>query len=103
MPRSTRIVTQPTDTISTKPVNTHETRTPEPLYTEAETAEILRTSRLTLRRWRINGTGPRHTKMGKLILYRSSEIERYIEERTSKSAGSSGENEGNENKKEIKS
>lgn len=87
MPRSTRITT-PTPPTTTQTVNTHETRTPEPLYTESETASILRTSRLTLRRWRINGTGPRHTKMGKSILYRASEIERYIEERTS----------GNENK-----
>lgn len=90
MPRSTRITASSPPT-TTQTVNAHETRTPEPLYTESETATILRTSRLTLRRWRINGTGPRHTKMGKSILYRASEIERYIEERTS--AGSSEETE----------
>lgn len=100
MPRSTRIATPPTptETTSTKPVNVNSTL--EDLYTEPETADILRVSRLTLRKWRISGNGPRHTKMGKRVLYRASEIERYIEERTS--SGSSGANEANEDGKETK-
>lgn len=96
MSRSTRIVVlpTPTETISTKPTNELER-----LYTEPETATTLRVSRLTLRKWRINGTGPRHTKMGKQVLYRASEIARYIEERTSRADESSGANEAEDVRK----
>lgn len=85
MPRSTRITQN--ETVSPPPPNLPLER----LYTEPETAAILRTSRLTLRKWRINGTGPRHTKMGKQVLYRASEIERYIEERTNRGSSESSE------------
>lgn len=48
-----------------------------------EVSEILRIAPAHLRRMRTNGTGPRFTRLGaKSIVYRWSDIEAWLEERT---------------------
>jgi len=50
----------------------------EDLLNERETAKKLRISVQLLRKWRANGTGPEHIKLGKCVRYSESDIERYI-------------------------
>jgi predicted DNA-binding transcriptional regulator AlpA len=35
----------------------------------------------TLQRWRLEGTGPRHLKLNRLVRYRESDLETFMEER----------------------
>jgi DNA-binding transcriptional MerR regulator len=47
----------------------------EPLLTEAEAAEVIRVSARTLRRWRVEGTGPPVAGYaGRRALYRRSDL-----------------------------
>jgi excisionase family DNA binding protein len=51
------------------------------LLTEAEAAEMLRSSVPTLRRWRRLGTGPASIKSGRKVLYRREALDRWLAER----------------------
>jgi hypothetical protein len=48
----------------------------EQLLNEREAAKLLRISVQLLRKWRANGTGPEHIKLG--VRYSTCDIERYI-------------------------
>jgi excisionase family DNA binding protein len=48
------------------------------LLTQAETAELLRLSERTLERWRVIGGGPAFCKFGKRVLYRRTDLEKWI-------------------------
>ena len=48
------------------------------LLTQAETAELLRLSERTLEKWRVVGGGPVFCKLGKRVLYRRDDLEKWI-------------------------
>jgi excisionase family DNA binding protein len=48
------------------------------LLTQTETAELLRLSERTLERWRVVGGGPVFVKLGKRVLYRQADLEKWI-------------------------
>lgn len=48
------------------------------LLTQAEAAELLRLSERTLERWRVVGGGPVFCKLGKRVLYRRADLEKWI-------------------------
>ena len=52
------------------------------LLDENEVADILRVARKTLQIWRASGRGPRFVKVGRRALYRSTDLETYLDERT---------------------
>ena len=58
-----------------------ELATPEEYLTIQETADYLRTYVETLRKWRTQGTGPRAAKLGKRLVYRRSELDRWVRQR----------------------
>lgn len=49
------------------------------LLTESEVAEVLNVSLPCLRRWRKLGTGPRFTRLTRLIRYESSAVRQFVE------------------------
>jgi len=49
------------------------------LLTESEVAARLRVSLACLRRWRLEGRGPRFVKVGSRVRYPSEELEGWIE------------------------
>lgn len=51
-----------------------------PLITSREAARILRVSMTTIKRWRREGIGPRHTKIAGAIRYRREDIDSYVAE-----------------------
>ena len=48
------------------------------LLTTAEAAAYLHIKPLTLSMWRVKGKGPNYSKIGKHVLYRQRELERYV-------------------------
>lgn len=50
------------------------------LLTMPELSAYLGTPVKTLRRWRLTGYGPRSAKIGRRILYRRSDVDRFIDE-----------------------
>jgi excisionase family DNA binding protein len=52
-----------------------------------EAAAYLRKPIETLRKWRSQGTGPRAAKAGRNLLYRRSEIDRWVREQERQPAG----------------
>lgn len=50
---------------------------PDPWLTTPEVAARLRQPESTLRYWRQKGIGPLSTRIGRRVLYRTSEIERF--------------------------
>jgi len=48
--------------------------------TEAGVAQSLGISKVTLYSWRAQAKGPRFTKIGRLVRYRSSDVEAWLEE-----------------------
>lgn len=50
--------------------------------TQPEAAEVLRLSERTLEKQRLDGTGPKFVKAGRRVLYRDSDIEVWLAERT---------------------
>jgi len=52
------------------------------LLDEEAAARILGAKVATLRKWRWAGTGPRYTKLGKLVRYRLSDIEQFVDSGT---------------------
>lgn len=55
-----------------------ETRTWDPLLTLREVAELIRRPEAQLRWMRHNGTGPRSGKLAGRVMYRQSDVERWI-------------------------
>ncbi len=49
------------------------------LLDEAEAARILHCTRSALRRWRLERRGPPFVRIGRLIRYRPSDLEEFIE------------------------
>jgi helix-turn-helix protein len=45
---------------------------------ERVAARVLNTAPATLQKWRWEGKGPRFLKVGRLVRYRRSELERYL-------------------------
>lgn len=48
------------------------------LLNEHETAKLLRVSVQLLRKWRGNGTGPEHVKLGKCVRYSRNDVEIFV-------------------------
>lgn len=58
----------------------------EPYVSAAQIAEMFLVSQQTLANWRSAGAGPPFRKMGVRVLYRVSEVEAWLTQRTSTSA-----------------
>lgn len=56
-------------------------RKDDPLLTPDEAAVLLRTTVGTLRVWRWRETGPSYVKRGRSVLYRLSEVNRWVDDR----------------------
>ena len=54
----------------------------ERLYTVTEAGEILRLAKNTLDKMRVAGRGPVFTKAGRMIRYKGSALQAYIDENT---------------------
>jgi excisionase family DNA binding protein len=52
------------------------------LLTSEEVAVYLRVPRSTLYGWKYRGDGPRAIRVGRLLRYRSSEVERWLDAQT---------------------
>jgi excisionase family DNA binding protein len=52
------------------------------LIDEVELAKRLGVSRSTLQSWRYAGRGPRYIKLGRLVRYRSADVEAYLRAQT---------------------
>ena len=53
----------------------------ESLLNEHEVAQMLGVSVATVRRWRLFKAGPKYVKLGALVRYRVSDIERWLASR----------------------
>ena len=49
---------------------------------QEEAAKLLRLSPRTLERQRLDGTGPKFVKLGRRVLYRASDLEAWLQNRT---------------------
>ena len=49
------------------------------LLTEDQTSKVLQCTKAALRRWRREGRGPQFVKLGRLIRYRQSDLECFID------------------------
>ena len=58
----------------------------EPLLTPEEVAERLRRPVATVRFWRARGIGPKGARVGGRVLYRESDVEKWLDEQFSKDA-----------------
>ena len=52
------------------------------LLTEGETSMVLNCTRAALRRWRRERRGPKFVKLGRLIRYRDSDLEAFVDRAT---------------------
>ena len=52
------------------------------LLTTAEVADQLQVAEITLRKWRLAGTGPRFVRCGANVRYQKSDLEAWIASRT---------------------
>jgi predicted DNA-binding transcriptional regulator AlpA len=52
------------------------------LHTENETAKILCCTKAALRRWRRERRGPRFVRLGRLVRYRQSDLEEFVDRST---------------------
>jgi excisionase family DNA binding protein len=52
------------------------------LLTTAEVAVLLQIAEITLRKWRLAGTGPRFVRCGTSVRYHSADLDRWIASRT---------------------
>lgn len=53
--------------------------TPQRLLNEHQVADSCAISVLTLRKWRVEGRGPRYVKIGTLVRYRPEDVDAWIE------------------------
>jgi Helix-turn-helix domain len=51
--------------------------------TEAEVSGIMKCTKAALRRWRREGRGPRFLRIGRLIRYRVSDLEEFLDKHAS--------------------
>ena len=51
------------------------------LITEQEFADLVGKTLRTIRRWRIERTGPRRTKLGRTVYYSRTSIEQFLKDR----------------------
>lgn len=65
------------------PGTSKETELDIELLTEADVAVALRKSRVTLRRWRVLGEGPRYIRVGRNIRYMKGDLEQWLGSRPS--------------------
>ncbi|MGY1745557.1 helix-turn-helix transcriptional regulator [Blastococcus sp. SYSU D00695] len=61
--------------------NVDQPRSAEDLLTLAETAAYLRTPVATLRYWRHLGLGPAGFRLGRRVVYRRGDVDRWLTER----------------------
>lgn len=54
----------------------------ETLFTTPEVAARLGVAEITLRKWRIYGTGPRFIRCGANVRYRAADVESWVSSRT---------------------
>jgi predicted DNA-binding transcriptional regulator AlpA len=73
---------QPTLTIVSAAVPTREPMLPSELIDEPTLASRLGVSRSTLQSWRYTGRGPRFLKLGRMVRYRSADIDAYLRANT---------------------
>ncbi len=52
------------------------------LFSESQTAISLNIKLDTLRRWRAQGRGPAHVRLGRLVKYRAEDVARFIDAKT---------------------
>ena len=52
------------------------------LLTTAEVADLLQIAEITLRKWRLAGTGPRFVRCGTNVRYQKPDLEAWIASRT---------------------
>lgn len=50
-----------------------------PLLLPGEAADILKVAEVTMRSWRVKGSGPAYVRVGNQIRYRRADIEAFIE------------------------
>lgn len=62
------------------------TATPQ-LLTPAELAEQLHSTPATLAGWRYKGMGPQFIKTGRKVLYRATDVDAWLTEKTQQSTG----------------
>lgn len=48
------------------------------LLTEREASDMLKVDPTTMRRWRRDGSGPAHLRIGRLVRYRPEAVERFL-------------------------
>lgn len=53
-----------------------------PLLTTEEVADLIKIAEVTLRKWRLNGLGPRFTRCGASIRYSRTDLDAWILSRT---------------------
>lgn len=61
---------------------THRAWQPDPLLTVDQVAEWLGKPKATLYAWRSRRQGPRAIRVGNVLRYRRSEVERWLDEQT---------------------
>lgn len=54
------------------------------VITTAEAARVLGLSESTLAKMRLNGNGPIYCKLGRRVVYRSSDLEQWLQSRTTR-------------------
>lgn len=64
----------------------------EKLLTEREAADLLGQSPRTLQQWRWRHIGPDYVKNGRSVRYRSSDIQKFIDQNAVDISGASGAN-----------
>ena len=55
------------------------------LQTTSEIADLLQVAQITLRKWRLGGSGPRFVRVGANVRYRQSDIDAWLAARTASS------------------
>lgn len=54
----------------------------DPLLRQEAVAEYIDVSMATLEKWRKTGRGPAHIRVGRLVRYRQSDLDRWLREQT---------------------
>ena len=65
-------------------------RNPTDLLTTEEAARYLRLSPRTLERYRVTGEGPRFLKIGRRVLYRQSDLDEWLKNKSRRSTSDPG-------------
>jgi excisionase family DNA binding protein len=56
-------------------------------FTPPQLSEYLQIPEETLRKWRLQGTGPKYVRIGKHVRYRRMQVDRWLEQREREAAG----------------